>query len=123
MAKNQKNEPQTVAQATESSFLTWRSEMQKKFTATSMMVDFVKYPVMTEKTYRMFLKNRQYTFNVDLRLTKPQIKKLFEQLFDVNIIGINTHRPPRQKGGGSKGSKANYKRTILTLKEGQSINF
>nr|AVX48131.1 50S ribosomal protein L23 [Hariotina reticulata] len=89
------------------------------------MADFIKYPVTTEKSYFSMFKNKQYTFDVDLRLTKPQIKKLFETLFSVNIIGINTQRPPRQKvrTGVSTGYKPAYKRVILTLKEGQSIQF
>ena len=53
------------------------------------------------------------------------IKKLFETLFGVNVIGINTHRPPRKKvrAGLSNGYRPAYKRVILTLKEGQSIQF
>lgn len=104
-------------------FQEWRSTMKSKFSASDLMLDFVKYPVITEKTFWSQFKNRQYTFDVDLRLTKPQIKKLFEQLFEVNIIGINTHRPPRQKkrAGFTKGYKSRYKRVILTLKEGQSL--
>nr|AYQ94808.1 ribosomal protein L23 [Follicularia botryoides] len=87
------------------------------------MGDLIKYPVITEKTYLALFKNRQYAFDVDLRLTKPQIKKLFEQLFDVNVIGVNTHRPARQtkRAGLTKGYKSRYKRVILTLKEGQSL--
>ena len=45
-------------------------------------IDLVKYPVITEKTYIALFKNRQYTFDVDVRLNKTQIKKLFENLFD-----------------------------------------
>jgi large subunit ribosomal protein L23 len=37
------------------------------------MIDLVKYPVITEKSYRLIEKN-QYTFDVDPRLTKPQKK-------------------------------------------------
>jgi large subunit ribosomal protein L23 len=37
------------------------------------MIDLVKYPVLTEKSTRL-LENNQYTFDVDLRLTKPKIK-------------------------------------------------
>ena len=62
-------------------FKQWRSTMKSKFSATDMMVDLVKYPVVTEKTFFALFKHQQYTFDVDLRLTKPQIKKLFEQLF------------------------------------------
>nr|QIA46819.1 ribosomal protein L23 [Pandorina morum] len=89
------------------------------------MVDLVKYPIITQKTYIALFKNRQYTFDVDLRLTKPQIKKLFETLFNVNVISVNTHIPPRQKirVGFAQGFRPQYKRAIITLKEGQFIDF
>lgn len=88
-------------------------------------IDLVKYPVITEKTYIALFKNRQYTFDVDVRLNKTQIKKLFENLFSVNVIAINTHIPPRKKirVGIAQGFRPRYKRAIITLKEGQSINY
>lgn len=108
---------------TNQGFEQWRSTMKSKFSATDMMADLVKYPVVTEKTFFALFRNKQYTFDVDLRLTKPQIKKLFEELFEVKVIGINTHCPPRQKkrAGSTKGYKSRYKRVIITLKEGQSL--
>ena len=65
----------------------------------------------------------QYTFDVDLKLTKPQIKTLVEQLFQVEVIGVNTHRPPRKnrRMGYTQGKKASYKRVIISVKRGQSI--
>ena len=89
------------------------------------IIDLVKYPVITEKTYLNLYKNRQYTFDVDKRLTKTQIKKLFENLFDVNVTAVNTHIPPRHKMrvGLTGGYRPMYKRAIITLKEGQSITF
>nr|YP_009629485.1 ribosomal protein L23 [Coelastrella saipanensis]AVV61595.1 ribosomal protein L23 [Coelastrella saipanensis] len=106
-------------------FNRWRDLFKSHLSPVQMMADFIKYPVTTEKSYLSMFKNKQYTFDVDLRLTKPQIKKLFETLFEVNVIGINTHKPPRQKvrAGMSTGYKPSYKRVILTLKEGQSIQF
>jgi large subunit ribosomal protein L23 len=106
-------------------FNRWRELLKSHFSPVHMIADFIKYPVTTEKSYLSMFKNKQYTFDVDLRLTKLQIKKLFETLFEVNVIGINTHRPPRQKvrAGMSTGYKPAYKRVILTLKEGQSIQF
>ena len=91
----------------------------------SNTINLVKYPVITEKTYIALFKNRQYTFDVDARLNKTQIKKLFENLFNVDVIGINTHIPPRKKVrvGMAQGFRPRYKRAILTLKEGQSINY
>jgi len=87
-----------------------------------MMIDLVKYPVFTEKSVRV-IENNQYTFDVDLRLSKPQIKKLIEELFSVIVISVNTHRPPRKKKrlGVSQGFKRSYKRVIVTIKSGQSI--
>lgn len=92
---------------------------------TMKVIDLVKYPVINEKTYVNLYKNRQYTFDVDKRLTKPQIKKLFETLFNVNIMAVNTHIPPRRRlrVGMAQGYKPTYKRAIITLKEGQSISF
>jgi len=91
----------------------------------SFNIDLVKYTVITEKTYLALYKNRQYTFDIDKRLTKTQIKKLFSNLFDVNVIAVNTHIPPRQqlRVGMAQGFRPSFKRAIVTLKEGQSINY
>lgn len=103
----------------------WRSLLDSNWSSVEMKLDLIKYPVITEKTYLTMFKNRQYTFDVSLELTKSQIKMLFEKLFAVNIIAINTHNPPRQRVrvGTKTGFKPQYKRVILTLKEGQSITF
>nr|YP_009238254.1 ribosomal protein L23 [Chlorotetraedron incus]AMO01132.1 ribosomal protein L23 [Chlorotetraedron incus] len=89
------------------------------------MVNFIKQPVRTEKSYSAMFRHKQYTFDVDPRLTKSQMKKLFENLFGVNIVGINTHIPPRKKVrvGTIQGYRPRLKRVIFTLKEGQSIKF
>jgi len=86
------------------------------------MIDLVKYPVITEKSYRLIEKN-QYTFDVDPRLTKPQIKKVFENLFQVNVLAVNTHLPPVEKKrlGRQQGYKTRYKRVIITIKADQTI--
>ena len=112
-------------------FMTNINEKQKKWIEvlelnnTLSMVDLVKYPVITEKTYLSLYKNRQYTFDIDKRLTKTQIKKLFSSLFKVDVIAVNTHIPPRKKirVGMAQGFKPTYKRAIITLKEGDSINY
>ena len=103
----------------------WLSTMKANWSLVEMNLDLIKYPVITEKTYLAMFKNRQYTFDVSLNLTKPQIKKLFENLFGVNIISMNTHRPPRCRVrlGTKMGYRPRYKRVMLTLKEGQSIKF
>jgi large subunit ribosomal protein L23 len=100
------------------------SDLKKDYTLKSM-IDLVKYPVFTEKTSIILSNNRQYTFDVDKRLTKTQIKKLFESLFEVNVISVNTHIPPRKtvRVGVNRGYRPAYKRAIITLKENQTINY
>ena len=87
-----------------------------------MIINLVKYPVLTEKSVGL-IKKSQYTFDVDLKLNKLQIKTLIQDLFQVNVIAVNTHRPPKKKKvlGASKGYRASYKRVIVTLKSENSI--
>ena len=83
-----------------------------------MMIELVKCPVVTEKSVGRLEKN-QYTFDVDLKLTKPQIKRLIEELFQVEVMAVNTHRPPVKKRG--RGYTTARKRAIITVKSGESI--
>jgi len=103
----------------------WKNLIKSNVSPVTLMANMIKYPVITEKTYLAMFKHRQYTFDVDPKLTKPQIKALIENLFNVSIIGINTHLPPRQKVrvGTIYGFRPRYKRVIVTLKEGETINF
>lgn len=104
---------------------TWEEVFNGSTASMAKLVDLVKYPVMNQKTMIALFRNAQYTFDVDVRLTKPQIKKLFETLFNVNVVSVNTHIPPRKKirVGMAQGFRPRYKRAIITLKEGQSINY
>jgi large subunit ribosomal protein L23 len=90
------------------------------------MIDLIKYPIVSFKSYRALVENNQYMFNVDIRLTKPQIKKLIEQYFGVTVLNVNTHRPPRKKRlyiPTSPGYKNRYKRVIITLPKDQEIEY
>jgi large subunit ribosomal protein L23 len=86
------------------------------------MIDLIKCPVLTEKS-AILLENNQYTFDVDLRLTKTKIKELIEDVFDVKVLSVNTHRSPRKKRrlGQYQGSKPRNKRAIITLRPEDSI--
>lgn len=86
------------------------------------MIDLIKYPVITEKSCLLIEENK-YTFDVDKNLTKPQIKKILENLFKINIISVNTHLPPIKKKrlGLKQGYKARYKRVIITVQSNQQI--
>lgn len=88
------------------------------------MVDLIKYPIWTDKSFNL-TKQNQYTFAVDSTLSKPQIKRLIEDLYKITVISVNTHRPPRKKKrlGLSQGFKGSYKKAIITTKKGDLIEF
>nr|AYD72411.1 50S ribosomal protein L23 [Acetabularia peniculus] len=88
-----------------------------------MLIDLVKYPVVTEKSNGLIEKNNQYTILIDVRLTKKHIKMLFENLFNVQVIAVNTHRIPRKKKriGFVEGNQKIYKKAIVTVKSDQLI--
>lgn len=79
-----------------------------------MLIDLIKNVVLTEKSVRL-IENNQYTFDVDRKLTKPQIRKLIEDFFNLKVSAINTHILPRK-------AKAKAKRVIVTVKPGYSIS-
>lgn len=86
------------------------------------MADLIFRPIITEKATRL-LEDNQYTFEVDPRATKPQIKAAIESLFEVKVLDISTMKPPRKKKrvGRFAGTRAQVKRAIVKLKEGDSI--
>jgi len=86
-------------------------------------IQSVKYPIITDKATRLLEKN-QYSFIVNRSSDKVTIKSEIESLFNVKVIKINTCRLPRKKKRVGKyiGWKPQYKKAIVTLSEGDSIN-
>lgn len=116
-----------IQNKSENSKIYWENLIKtvKENNNINFKIDFIKYPVITAKTLISLYTNRQYTFDVDRRLTKTEIKKLFEKIFNVNIVAITTHIPPKKKirVGYTQGYRPQYKRTIITVKEGQFLNY
>ena len=86
------------------------------------LADLILKPIITEKgTIQMELD--KYVFDVLPKATKPDIRAAIESLFDVTVVKVNTLKLPRKKRrvGRFEGYKAQYKRAIVTLKEGDSI--
>ena len=78
---------------------------------------------LTEKSTKLIEKN-QYTFFVDLKLSKKQIKSIIENLYKVNIISVNTYHPPKKRKRFSQfeGYKTNYKKAVIKIAPSQSIS-
>lgn len=85
--------------------------------------DLILKPVITEKA-TLGVEHNQITFRVPLDAAKPEIKLAVESLFKVKVKAVNT---VRQRGKvkrfrGRKGKRPDYKKAIVSLEEGHSID-
>lgn len=86
-------------------------------------------PLVTEKMTDQSERFNRYGFVVDRRASKPQIKKAVEDLYDVTVESVNTIvyggkvKSRYTKGGIITGKTVSYKKAIVTLVEGDSIDF
>lgn len=90
----------------------------------STSLDLIKQPLTTLKTSQLFETN-QYTFLVDPKLTKTDIKKAIEFLFNVKTIKINTCNLPKKtrRVGQYRGIRPRYKKVIVKLRKEDTIDF
>jgi large subunit ribosomal protein L23 len=86
------------------------------------LADVIRRPLITEKATRV-LELNQFTFEVDHRAAKPDIKAAVEKLFDVRVIGVSTMNPPRRsrRVGRFAGKRAQVKKAVVRLAEGDTI--
>ena len=86
-------------------------------------------PVITEKMTRMSEKSGRYGFIVNPRANKIQIKKAVEEMYGVEVTNVNTMnyvgkiRTRGTRSGFTKGKTPARKKAIVTLKEGDKIDF
>jgi large subunit ribosomal protein L23 len=95
--------------------------MKKK--ADNFLYDTILEPVVTEKSTNLSSYNK-VVFKVAPFATKTSIKKSIEKLFKVKVVKVNTiNLHPRFKMVRGKIAKSSgYKKAIVTLKKGQSID-
>lgn len=84
--------------------------------------DIIIRPIVSEKTTGGMADNK-YTFLVDPRADKTQIKIAIETIFNVRVKSVNTVRQvgKMRRMGRFVGRRPNYKKAIITLEEGQRI--
>lgn len=81
-------------------------------------------PVYTEKSLKE-AKKGNYTFKVDLNMTKKQIAGKIASIFGVKVIDVRTAKIGPEKGRNAKGrkfTKMAIKKAIVTLKDGDKID-
>ena len=80
-------------------------------------------PLITEKTSAAYQDRGEYTFEVHPDATKPQIRTAIEDLFGVKVTDVWTmnQRGKEKRMGKSIGRRPNWKKAIVKLREGDTI--
>ncbi len=105
------------------------SDMDGKSQAARMpigrerMYQIILAPVITEKATALGERS-QYVFRVPLEATKPEIKAAVEGLFGVRVLAVNTMvvKGKRKRFRGRPGQRSDWKKAMVRLAEGQSID-
>lgn len=86
--------------------------------------DVILSPVVSEKSYDLIEHNNTYTFVVDPRANKTEIKQAVQSIFDVTVTRVNTqNRQGKVKRTGYvMGKRKNVKRAMVTLAPGDEID-
>lgn len=86
--------------------------------------DVIKRPLTTEKTTDAQAFNK-FVFEVAKNATKNDIRNAIETLFEVKVEGVNTAimQGKRKRFGRTMGKRSNWKKAVVSLREGDSIDF
>ena len=89
------------------------------------LYEILKRPVLTEKSSYQADELQRYTFRVDRRANKHQVRRAVETIFGVEVLGVNIMnvRGKRRRLGRYEGKMPDWKKAIVTLAPGDSISF
>jgi large subunit ribosomal protein L23 len=84
----------------------------------------VRRPLVTEKGADLREKHNQYLFEVDTSANKHEIRRAIEHFFGVKVLAVRTqhYRGKVKRLGRFEGKRADWKKAIVTLAEGDSID-
>lgn len=87
--------------------------------------EIIRRPLITEKGTILKEENNQIVLEVDPKANKSEIKKAVEKLFKVRVMSVHTqNRQGKPKRiGRSVGRRRNWKKAIITLREGDRVEF
>tara|TARA_B100000131_G_C17748316_1_gene464069 strand:- start:269 stop:556 length:288 start_codon:yes stop_codon:yes gene_type:complete len=85
--------------------------------------DVLISPVISEKSYDRIADSNSYTFFVHTGSDKTEIKRAVQELFDVDVLSVNTmyRKGKKKRFGFVFGQQSTRKIAIVTLQEGQTI--
>ena len=86
--------------------------------------DIIREPVVSEKSYDLVEDYNTYTFVVDPRASKTEIKQAIHSIFGVKVLRVNTinRRGKLKRTGWVHGKRADTKRALVTLAPGDEID-
>jgi large subunit ribosomal protein L23 len=87
--------------------------------------DIIRRPLITEKLDLMRETDNAYAFEVDRRANKIQIRNAIENVFKVTVTDVRTQvvRGKPKRIGVNFGQRPSWKKAIVTLKDGDTIDF
>ena len=90
-----------------------------------MPQEIVIRPLITEKTLRLAERENTYTFQVRADANKVQVRDAIERLFGVSVNAVRTQNyiGKFRRVGRSVGSTPNWKKAVVKVKEGDTIEF
>jgi len=85
--------------------------------------DIIKAPIITEKSANIASDGQSYVFKVDVKANKTEIKQAVEKIFNVKVSEVRTInvKPKKKRVGRYTGMTSKYKKAIVKLAEGSSI--
>lgn len=88
------------------------------------MYDIIQFPVVTEK-HTLQAETGKYAFRVHSAAVKQEIKKAVERVFNVKVVSVNVSNVAGKKKRVryKAGFAPDWKKAVVTLKEGQKIDF
>ncbi len=88
--------------------------------------DVLVEPLITENSWELQEKENKYVFRVHPEATKPQVRNAVQEIFDVNVLKVNTlnvkGKPRRERLNQEKGSRRSWKKAYVRLSEGDRID-
>jgi large subunit ribosomal protein L23 len=92
-------------------------------------MSILKRPLITEKATKQGETLGHYGFLVDMRANKLQVKEAVEKMYNVTVTDVNTLKyynkvkVKQTTKGIARGGKGAYKKAVVTLKKGETIDF
>ncbi len=90
----------------------------------SINLDKIKSLIYTEKSNKL-LADGKYVFKVSGDACKKEISSIISKLYNIKVVAVNivNVKPKQKRFRGFKGAKSGYKKALITVEKGKSINF